>query len=813
MLRRFAVVTAGILVLLLVAAPARSGTLFVTSGADSGPGTLRQAIIDASSGDRILFAPGVSTVELTSGQLLVNKNLRILGPGASLLTVRRSAAGGTPAFRIFEIGVATVTLADLTVANGDALGGGIRNSGGTLTVLRCAVTGNAGPEGAGIYSYCPGGCPGGPFASTTIDSTLVAGNVASATAGGIENNLGSGMVIVNSTISGNSAFRGGAIYSVAHTTFTITSSTITGNQAADFGGGVVSNVSLVIRNSIIALNSAASQPNLSGSILTGGYNVLGDVTGSGFSAGVTDHVGVTASQLQLGPLQDNGGPTATHALLSGSLAIEAGLGQPALRDQRGLARVVDSLAVPNASGGDGSDIGAYEVQASVLPGCNTINTVVTSGSDSGPGTLRDVISSVCAGTNISFAPAVTDVVLTTSELTLNRSMTITGPGAHVLTIQRSSAPGTPPFRIFNVPSGSVEARIAGLTISNGDASSDPGGGIRNSGGTLALSGIALTGNSTSGFGGGGLYNEGGGVVGIESSTIAGNVLNNAFNGGAGIANADGTVTIANSTLSGNVSTGFGGAIFTADALDVTSSTIAGNSASGSGGGIASLFGGAVTARNTVVALNTGAGAPNVSGALGSDGFNVIGDFAGATITPALFSDQLGVTPAQLNLGPLQANGGPTETRDLLPGSVAIDKGSAGSAVLDQRGAIRPDDQAGVPNAAGGDGSDVGAVETGAPDTDGDGVPDPADNCTLVPNASQCDSDGDGYGNRCDGDLNNNGFTNAQDTTLLRQQLGQPSPPPAYNEADLNCNGFVNAQDVTLFRSLLGAPPGPSGVAP
>ena len=98
-----------------------------------------------------------------------------------------------------------------------------------------------------------------------------------------------------------------------------------------------------------------------------------------------------------------------------------------------------------------------------------------------------------------------------------------------------------------------------------------------------------------------------------------------------------------------------------------------------------------------------------------------------------------------------------------------------------------------------------------PDTDSDGVSDSADNCTLVANPEQCDSDGDGYGNRCDGDLNNNTFTNSQDYILFRAQLGQPSVAPTRNQADLNCNGFVNAQDYVLFRSLLGAPPGPSAL--
>ncbi len=101
----------------------------------------------------------------------------------------------------------------------------------------------------------------------------------------------------------------------------------------------------------------------------------------------------------------------------------------------------------------------------------------------------------------------------------------------------------------------------------------------------------------------------------------------------------------------------------------------------------------------------------------------------------------------------------------------------------------------------------------SPDTDGDGVPDATDNCTLVANPTQCDSESDGFGNHCDGDLNNNTFTNSQDFVLFRAQLGQPSVDPTYNQADLNCNGFVNSQDFVLFRGLLGSPPGPSAPIP
>ncbi len=72
---------------------------------------------------------------------------------------------------------------------------------------------------------------------------------------------------------------------------------------------------------------------------------------------------------------------------------------------------------------------------------------------------------------------------------------------------------------------------------------------------------------------------------------------------------------------------------------------------------------------------------------------------------------------------------------------------------------------------------VVGVDVVNPDPDGDGLVGAQDNCTLVANPGQCDSDGDGYGNRCDGDLTNNGFTNAQDSVVLRSKLGAASSAP------------------------------------
>lgn len=107
----------------------------------------------------------------------------------------------------------------------------------------------------------------------------------------------------------------------------------------------------------------------------------------------------------------------------------------------------------------------------------------------------------------------------------------------------------------------------------------------------------------------------------------------------------------------------------------------------------------------------------------------------------------------------------------------------------------------------------GTTEPPTPDADLDGVLDADDNCQLVPNPGQCDSDWDGLGNHCDGDLSNDGSINTEDGVILHNLLGAGTPDSNPNVGDLNCNGYVNAQDMALFRRMLGKAPGPSGKAP
>ncbi len=90
------------------------------------------------------------------------------------------------------------------------------------------------------------------------------------------------------------------------------------------------------------------------------------------------------------------------------------------------------------------------------------------------------------------------------------------------------------------------------------------------------------------------------------------------------------------------------------------------------------------------------------------------------------------------------------------------------------------------------------------DTDGDGVADDTDNCTLVANASQTDADGDGYGNRCDADLNNDCTVNVVDLGAFRSVFFSTDP-----NADFNNDGTVNVVDLGLLRSMFFQAPGPS----
>jgi hypothetical protein len=328
----------------------------VTNLNDAGAGSLRQAIIDTSSGGTVDFQDGLSgTITLTSGVLTIDNDLIIAGPGSSVITV--SGDGASEVFNIRPM--STVSISELTIANGYdgppySVGGGIYN-GGMLTITNSTLSGNS-VDGAHTY--------GGAIYNTgtlTITASTVSGNSISANTptafaggGGVAN---FGHLLINrSAVSGNTAVSvhgssGGGIYEGATGTTVITNSTISGNHVGGTGGGVIAN--MICGNTIVAGNTAGSAPDVAGTLTSQGYNLIGDRTGgSGYVS--TDLVGTANMPIDpmLGPLQDNGGPTQTMALLPGSPALNAGdPAQLGVADQRGVVR----------SGG--INIGAYQASA------------------------------------------------------------------------------------------------------------------------------------------------------------------------------------------------------------------------------------------------------------------------------------------------------------------------------------------------------------------------------------------------------------------------------------------------------------------
>ena len=173
------------------------------------------------------------------------------------------------------------------------------------------------------------------------------------------------LTITNSTISGNSSgLDGGGIYK-GNNTVTLTNSTVANNTATRDGGGVWRDTgnTFTVRNTIIANNSDdGTAPDFRGTVNSSGFNLIKNITGTTITGTTTGNL--TGVDPNLGPLADNGGATQTHALLSGSPAIDKGESFGSTVDQRGLTRPVDNPSIANATGGNGADIGAFEVQQS-----------------------------------------------------------------------------------------------------------------------------------------------------------------------------------------------------------------------------------------------------------------------------------------------------------------------------------------------------------------------------------------------------------------------------------------------------------------
>lgn len=331
--------------LCVIGSPAQASVIPVTNTNNSGPGSLRQALAVATDGDTI-DATGISgVITLTTGELVVSARVMINGPGADVLAIDANTASDV--FHVTSFG--PVTISDLTIRNGqNNFGGGILNgSGGTVTIINTTVSGNTAPFGGGIYNS----------GTLTIVNSTLSGNMASSEGAGVYN--ASTLTITNSTFSSNAA-RGEGGGCINGGMLLVTNSTLSGNSATDLGGGVYNIGTLHIANTVLKRgDSGANISNANGgTVMSLGYNVSSD-DGSGFLTGPGDQVNTDPL---LGPLQNNGGPTFTHALLPGSPAVDAGdpaFTPPPFYDQRGPA----FLRVRNGR----IDVGSFEVQAGATP--------------------------------------------------------------------------------------------------------------------------------------------------------------------------------------------------------------------------------------------------------------------------------------------------------------------------------------------------------------------------------------------------------------------------------------------------------------
>ena len=199
---------------------------------------------------------------------------------------------------------------------------------------------------------------------------------------------------------------------------------------------------------------------------------------------------------------------------------------------------------------------------------------VTNHDDSGPGSLRDAIANAAPGDTIAFElPTPDTITLTTDKLLIDKDLTITGPGADLLTVARSTANGTPAFIIFDIMQGAVT--ISGLTISNGDNVAAPfGGGLHTQSFLeVVLSGCHFT-NNRAPFGGG-FASEGQGGAHLTSCTFAGNTAPLGA-GGAIYTLGDGAVNLFHCTVSSNSATYGGGGISNGGIMQISFSTISDN---------------------------------------------------------------------------------------------------------------------------------------------------------------------------------------------------------------------------------------------
>ncbi|MCH7224966.1 choice-of-anchor Q domain-containing protein [Haloferula sp. A504] len=594
-----------------------------------GTGTsLREALNRAKAlgGSRtIVFSPSLAgqTIQVTDSEadvagasaFWITTPITIQGlTGDAGITIARTSASALRLFAVTNPG--SLTLNDLTLANGSAQDGGAILSFVPLTLNRCTLTGNS---------------------ATGLGGAIYANS----------------LTMTNCTLAGNSADnQGGAIYTFTNAA-QLKHVTVTANSAVNAGGGISGPANLT--NCIVAGNLQGGAPSDLGGSCTGSGNIIGTGGSGGLTDGVnSNQVGLALADIKLGALADNGGPNATCSLLLDSPAVNAAVALGGVStDQRGTARPQVGTA----------DIGAYEYVPHFVVTTAVDENDGTSEPGVGTGTsLREALQDATfTGTaqTITFDPALGGQTVTldsgwndtadASALRVSTPVTIQGP---------STAPGVTlkvadgvDKRHFLVE-GSGALTLENLTLRDGTG--DNGGAIWNFGSLTALA-CTFTGNHATSEGGAIQSWGDSPLLWLENSTFAGNSCDG--NGTAILTGASAN-TLRHVTITGNTGGTTAFAIWTHQ-VEATNSLIAGNSVEG----VTGISGGSFSATSANNLLSTGGGAGLTHGVNG----NLVGIPASSLYLGAL-ADNGGPTPTVALL-----SGSPAINSGTAIGGLAFDQ--------------------------------------------------------------------------------------------------------------------------------------------
>jgi predicted outer membrane repeat protein len=679
-------------------------TFTVTNTANSGAGSLAQAITDCNNnpGDDIIVfnIPGTGGhIIFTSGSLpAITSNITFLNdrPGDDPVIVRPSSAGSGTNFTVNAGN--TVTFAGLTI---NYAGIGISVTNAAVTVRNCTIAANA------FHGISHSASNNVSSTLTLLNSTIYLNTAVQG--GGISQLASSGgsvhTTVTNCTFDSNSSsndFTGAAIDTqdngAATSTLKLVNCTLS-NNPSQAHGGTLYNINCAVQAINTIFVHGGSGVNIVNAGATGSFTSLGHnlsdlAEGGDAGTGPGGLLNATGDKRNtnplLGTLQDNSGLTLTRALPFNSPAVDAGddavLNAPynLTTDQRGAGRKLGAHV----------DMGAYEREPVGQSGPNFVVTTTAVHEDGFCGavdcTLLEAVNAANASADantITFLPGLNGTISSepTGSFFITHPLTIVGPGARLLTLDGASG-----SRIFSIQAGAGNVTISDLTLDHGNATgnnfpANSGGAIYNAA-FLTLNRCSIK-DCAASLLGGGIYNDG------QNSNASLTMMdcfvydNFANASGGAIFNAGYTghaaASLTNCTVSDNTALQYGGAIYSDGTLSgnasltLTNCTFYGNSSEANVGGSinndasnpdSSGIATVILRNNIFKILNTGSAGANLfndGGTLTSQGHNLSDDNAGGD-TSTLPGGYLNATGDKRNTDPQLAStsgphGGPTDT--------------------------------------------------------------------------------------------------------------------------------------------------------